>query len=137
MSIELEEELWRTFQSKFAKLLNDLPREEQKEYFYIFGMREEFEKNFDLDQIETRFRQKIKAKKTEKKRTKYLRKLIARIEVHKQKSILKNTSRTYAKSVFENKDKIGNSKESVFKVALKTISNKTLGCEYYPCHNGK
>lgn len=137
MSIELEEELWRTFQSKFAKLLNDLPREEQKEYFYIFGMREEFEKNFDLVQMEERFRQKIKAKKTEKKRTKYLRKLIAKMEVQKQKSILKTTTRTFAKSVFENKDKMTSNKESVFKVALKTISVKTIGCELYPCRNGK
>ena len=137
MSIELEEELWRTFQSKFAKLLNDLPREEQKQYFYIFGLRDEFENNFDLKRIESRFKQKIKDKKTEKRRTKYLRKLISKLEVQKQKQILKDTSRTYAKNIFENKDKIATSKENVFKVALSNLSKKTIGCEYYPCHNGK
>ncbi len=137
MNPNLNEELWRTFQSKFARLLNDLPRKEQKKYFYVFGMREEFESNFNFEQMREVFLKNVREKKSEKKRTKYLRKLIADIEVQKQKDILESTTNTITKNIFNLKDEIATRPNVVVQVAKEKASKKSRGCEFFPCGDGK
>ena len=130
--MEIEEQLWRTFQSKFAKLLNKLPKEKQKELFYIFRSRKDLASNFYLEKINDLLKERIKNKIEERKRTKSLRVKIGIGERNKQMDILSQSTRTYAKLVFENRKLIARKNHDVIRRTGQTIYYKSVGCELYP-----
>lgn len=131
--MRINEQLWRVFQSRFAKLLNKLPKEEQKEFFYIFGLRKEFELNFDFDSIERLLRNRIAEKKSERKRTRLLRRFFGLKEEKKQTMILTQTAQVFAKGVFENKSLISRDNTDVFRRTVLSLQEIALGCKFYPC----
>lgn len=130
--MKIEEQLWRTFQSKFAKLLNKLPIKEQKELFFIFRLRKDLASNFDMGKIDALLRMRIKNKIKEKKRAKSNRAKVSVGERNKQLNILSQSTRTYAKLVFENRDLIARKNHDVIRRTGQTIIEKSVGCEFYP-----
>lgn len=131
--MRINEQLWRVFQSRFAKLLNKLPKEEQKEFFFIFGLRKDFESNFDFNNIERLLRDKVAKRKAEKKRTKLLRRFFGLKEEKKQTMILTQTAQVFAKGVFENKSLIYRDNTDVFHRTIMSLQEIALGCKFYPC----
>jgi len=131
--MEIEELLWRTLQSTFAKKLNDLPKNEQRNYFKIFSFRKEIDNEFEFGKISTRFITFIKEKREEKKRTRLLRKLIGIKEESIQETILKESARILAKEIFDNKKMALVDIERLIQISKKELEGKSKGCEFYPC----
>lgn len=136
--MKIDEQLWRVFQSKFAKLLNGLTKDEQAQYFVIFKLREELENSFNFQKIESMMAKRISEKRNERKRTRFLRKLLAKREENKQKTVLIEAAKAYARGVFYNKIIILNNgiNERVVAKTKIEIENTTRGCELYPCRGG-
>jgi len=133
----IDELLWRTFQSKFAKKLNKLPKKEQKKYFKIFSFRRKINNVFEFNKISQLFFNIIKEKKEESKRSRLLRKLIGQKEAQNQKEILQNSARILADEVFENKNMALVDIERLILISKKELEGKSRGCEFYPCEPKK
>lgn len=130
--MDFEEELWRTFQSKFAKLLNRLPKDEQRQYYQVFSWRNKLNSNFDFEHIRREFYKRIR-QTNDKKRTKLLRKILGIKMTRQQKEDLKITAKIYAMEVFLNRDDIINYEPTMkdkISIGLKKVYKK---CDFYPC----
>jgi len=133
--MKIQEQLWRSFQSRFAKLLNELPKDERREFYFVFGLKDEIESSFDFENIETLLKDRIKKSKMEKRRTKLLRSIFGMKEKKKQLNILTQTSSTFAKVLFENRTLVANKNSNVIRKAKLSMQKISLGCEFYPCEN--
>ncbi len=131
--MKIEEQLWRTFQSKFSKLLNSLPKSEQKQYYQIFGLKDELENSFNFDNIENLLRIRIQEKKHEKKRTRLLRRLIGLREEIRQKAILLQASKDFAEGLYSNREQVVQRNPSVIKKTKAGLESTSQGCRLYPC----
>jgi hypothetical protein len=131
--MKIEEQLWRTFQSDFAKLLNSLPKNERKQYYQVFSLKNELKGSFNFNNIENLLQKRVQDKKHEKKRTKLLRRLIGIHEEGKQKAILKQASRDFAKGLYANRLLVVNKNPDVIKKTKIGLESISQGCRFYPC----
>lgn len=131
--MRIDEQLWRSFQSKFAKLLNELPESERKKYYQIFGLKDELKHSFNFKNIEYLLQKRVQNKKHERKRTKLRRKLIGQHEEVRQKTILLIASKDFAKVLYGNRLLVISKDGDVIKKTKIGLEATSQGCRFYPC----